>query len=163
MKVSEFKEVLRRLEELYEAAGATAQAGDLARVLRLLEGNETKTVDEFVAETRSLLTGERHRESVSIGVDEDRVAFHARRLLEAGTDQQAFQAALEALDQDKRLGKAEWFAIANRYRNAPTGGTHVYKYSTIKAARAAIRDVFIERFESESKRGILERLTRWAS
>ncbi len=163
MKVAEFKNVLRRLEELYGAAGAAAQAEDLARVARLLEGNEAKTVDEFVAETKSLLVGERQRATTSTALDNDQVGSHTQRLLDAGTDQSAFYAALEAIDHDRRLGKAEWFAIADRYRNAPTGGTHTYKYSTIKAARAAIRDVFIERFESESKRGILERLTRWAS
>jgi hypothetical protein len=163
MKVSEFKDVLRRLQELYVAAGAAAQADDLARVMRLLQGNESKTVEEFVAETKSLLVGERDLDRAGAALDEDGVALHARRLLAAGTDQRAFQAALEAADQDKQLGKAEWFSIANRYRNAPTGGTHVYKYNTIKAARAAIRDLFIERFESESKRGILDRLTRWAS
>jgi hypothetical protein len=163
MKISEFKGVLRRLEELYQAAGAVVQAEDVARVVRLLEGNETKTVNEFVAETKALLIRDQHRESANTGLDEDRVAYFARLLLDAGTDQHEFHAALEALDRDRELGKAEWFSIANRYRNAPTGGTHSYKYATIKAARAAIRDVFIERFEAGSKRGVLERLTRWAS
>ncbi len=163
MKVAEFKDVLNRLEELYGAAGAASQAEDLRRVRRLLEGSESKTVDDFVAETRMLLGDQSPPEGMNVGIDQERVATHALRLLDAGTDQHAFQLALDALDEDKRLGKAEWFAIANRYRNAPTGGAHIYKYSTIKGARAAIRDVFIERFEAESKRGIIERITRWAS
>jgi hypothetical protein len=163
MKIAEFRDVLNRLEELYAAAGAAAPAEDLRSVVRLLEGSESKSVDEFVAETRVLLETQRPADAAAVGLDKARVASHARRLLEAGTNQQAFRAALDALDEDKGLNKAEWYSIADQYRNTPTGGTHNYRYASIKSARAAIRDVFIERFEAESKRGILERITRWAS
>jgi len=162
MKTEEFKAVLKRLEELYAAAGLVAQAKDIRNVAHLLDGSEGRTINEFIAETKALLE---QPEPPVVGprIDDARVAEHSTRLLEAGTDQTAFQAALDALDMDRQLSSGDWYAIANRYRNAPSGGSHIYKFKTVKAARAAIRDVFIERFESQSKRGVLDRILRWAS
>ena len=162
MKIEQFKDILTRLEQLYSAAGAGAPAKDVRAVARLLEGNEDKTMDEFIAETKALLN-DPPRAKTKMSADQNCVAIHARRLLDAGTDQSAFQTALESLDADKGLGKTDWYAIANHYRNAPAGGTHVYKFNSVKAARAAIRDVFIERFEAESKRGVIDRIMHWAS
>ena len=162
MKIEEFKAVLERLEELYAAAGMAAPAKDVRAIARLLEGSEGKSVDEFIADTKDLLERPRAVEATAV-VDEHRVSTHSGRLLGAGTDQTAFQGALEALDQDAGLGPGEWYAIANRYRNAPSGGNHIYKFKSVKAARAAIRDVFIERFEAQSKRSVLDRILRWAS
>jgi hypothetical protein len=162
MKIKEFKGILRRLEELYAAAGMAAQAKDLHSVTQLLGDSNEKTVDEFITETKALLERPQPAGTPSV-VDEQRVADHSARLLGAGTDQTAFQSALDALDADEKLGTREWYAIANRYRNAPSGASHVYKFKSVKAARAAIRDVFIERFEGQSKRGVLDRILRWAS
>lgn len=163
MKIEEFKTILKRLEDLYAASGMGTAARDVRSVAQLLVGSEGKTVEEFLAETKALL----HRAERPAGgpttIDERRVAEHSSRLLGAGTDQGAFQVALEALDADKALDTADWYAIANRYRNTPSGATHIYKFKSVKAARATIRDVFIERFEGESKRGILDRILRWAS
>jgi hypothetical protein len=91
------------------------------------------------------------------------VSTHADRLLAAGIDATAFDLALAKLDKDASISKADWAAIANRYKNAPTAATHVYKFKSSKEARAAIRDAFIERHEANSKRGIIDRLTKWAS
>jgi hypothetical protein len=106
---------------------------------------------EFIVETTALLHRAERPAGAATTIDEPIVAEHSSRLLEAATDQGAFQAALEALDADKALGTADWYAIANRYRNTPSGATHIYKFKSVKAARAAIRDVFIERFEGESR------------
>ena len=97
----------------------------------------------------------RRSSSAALGDDIERVT------IAAGIDQDAFDIALRELDES--VDKAVWAAIANRYRNAPTNGTHVYKFKSNKDARAAIRDAFIERHEAKSKSGIIDRLTKWAS
>jgi hypothetical protein len=84
-------------------------------------------------------------------------------LLAAGIDQSQFEPILAELDKDKRTSGTEWIAIANRYRNAPTSGTFEFKFKSIPEARKFIRDTFIERHAAESKRGVIERLTKWAS
>jgi hypothetical protein len=157
MKTDEFKAILKRLEELYTAAGTAGPADDIRSVAQLLDGSEGKTLDEFIAETRTLLASPLSQ-SAAVSVDQVRIEKHSARLLEAGTNQAAFDAALENVDADRQLKPADWFAIANRYRNAPSGGTHTYKFKSAKVAREAIRDVFIERFEAESKRGVLDRI-----
>ena len=161
MDIRHLKKILERIEELYTAAGSASAAKDLRSVAQLLEGHESKTVEAFIAETSELLSKSTplKREAV----DEPSVASHADNLLAAGINVAAFDAALANLDNDASLGKAEWAAIANRYRNAPTGATHVYKFKSNKEARSAIRDAFIERHEANSKRGIIDRLTKWAS
>lgn len=161
MDIKELKRALERLEDLYAAAGAAAAAKDLRSVSKLLDGHDGKSVDAFIAETNELLAQTTERKTFD--VDHGRVDVHADRLLAAGIDQQKFDAAMAELDDDDALGKPEWAAIANRYRNAPTNGTHVYKFKSNKEARAAIRDAFIERHEANSKRGIIDRLTKWAS
>jgi hypothetical protein len=161
MDIKELKVALERIEALYAAAGATAAAKDLRSVAHLLDGHDGKSVEAFIAETRQLL--DKPASAVSTAVDLERVALHADRLLGVGTDQSKFDAALVALEADSLVGKAEWAAIANRYRNAPTNGTHVYKFKSNKEARAAIRDAFIERYEAKSKGGIIDRITKWAS
>jgi hypothetical protein len=161
MDIRQLKSALERIESLYAAAGSTSAAKDLRSVAQLLDGHEEKTVDAFIAETSELLNSASIAKSAT--VNEERVASHSDRLLAAGVDQSAFDTALAKLDSDPSVGKAEWAAIANRYRNAPTNGTHIYKFKSNKEARAAIRDAFIERHEANSKRGIIDRLTKWAS
>jgi len=161
MDVKELKSALERIERLYAEAGATTAAKDLRSVVQLLDGHDAQTVEAFITETSELLSSASATKTAA--VDESRVIGHAARLLAAGIDQSAFDAALNELDSDVSVGKAEWAAIANRYRNAPTNGTHVYRFKSNREARAAIRDAFIERHEAKSKRGIIDRLTKWAS
>jgi hypothetical protein len=161
MDIKELKAALQRIEDLYSAAGAMTAAKDLRNVTQLLDGHDGMSVDSFIAETNELLS--RPPASKTTTIHEDRVAYHANRLLAAGIDQKTFDNALNDLDSDASVGKAEWAAIANRYRNAPTKGTYIYKFKSNKLARAAIRDAFIERHEAKSKRGIIDRLTKWAS
>jgi hypothetical protein len=161
MDINELKLALERIENLFVAGGASAAAKDIRSVAHLLNGYDGKSVDTFIAETRQLL--EKSASLANSSVDLERVVIHTDRMMGAGIDQTAFDAALRQLDSDGLVGKSEWAAIATRYRNAPTNGTHVYKFKSIKEARAAIRDTFIERHEASSKRGILDRITKWAS
>jgi hypothetical protein len=162
MNIRAFKSVLERLERLYAAGGARAQAKEIRDVSSLLDGHENKTVDAYVAETKAALAADQPGQGRDHS-DQDAVAVHTQRLLDAGTDQGAFDAALATLDRDDRVEKSAWFAIANQYRNLPSGATHIRKFRSIKEAREAICDVFVERFETRSKRGIIDRLTKRAS
>ncbi|MFN3746246.1 MAG: hypothetical protein ACK4TL_16215 [Hyphomicrobiaceae bacterium] len=164
MNVTELKTVLKTLEELYAAGGASAPAKDLRSVAALLEGHESKSVDAFIAETRALLDQPRAGASApKPAANDELVASYTARLLAAGVDQSQFEPVLNELDHDKRTSRIEWFAIANRYRNAPTNGTFEFKFKSIPEARRFIRDTFIERHAAEGKRGVIERLTKWAS
>ena len=160
MKIAEFKELIARLEQLHAASGAATQAKDLRSFLKIFEGSEDKTVDEFVAETAAALSAV--TATAASSTTADRIAVYADRLLQAGTNETVFRRALQSLQNDEKLKNSEWYAIANRYRNAPTGSQHAYRYSSVKAAKAAIEDTFIERFERADKDGIIDRLTRWA-
>lgn len=165
MNVTELKAVLRRLEELYVAGGASAAAKDLRSIAGLLEGHEEKSLEAFIVETRSLLDSPKEpkpKPDPTTAANDQLVAFYAGRLLAADIDQAKFDPVLAELDKDKRTSRYEWFAIANRYRNAPTNGTYEIKFKSIPDARKAIRDTFIERHEAASKRGVIERLTKWA-
>jgi hypothetical protein len=157
--VGELKAVLHQIEELYSAGGAAAAAKDLRSVARLLDGYEGKSVEAFIADTKVLLD---KPALASSQIDEALVLRYSDRLLEAGVDEAKFEAALKELEK-ARAGKGEWAAIASRYRNAPTNGTHVYKFRSIREAGIAVRDTFIERYEASSKRGIIDRLTKWVN
>lgn len=161
MDIKDLKIALERIECLYSSAGATSAAKDLRSVAQLLDGHDGKSVELFIEETNELLNKTPSPKAAL--VDDARVVHHTTRLLAAGIDQSTFDIALGELDGDASIGKSEWVAIANGYRNAPTNGTHVYKFKSNKEARSAIRDAFIERHEASSKRGIIDRLTKWAS
>ncbi len=165
MNVTELKTVLKRLEELYAAGGAGPAAKDLRSIAGLLDGHEDKSVDAFIEETRSLLDQPKVAapKAPKALANVSLVASYVERLLGAGIDQAQFEAVLAELDSDKRTSRIEWFAIANGYRNRPTSGTFEFKFNSIPEARKSVRDTFIERHEAASKRGIIERLTKWAS
>jgi hypothetical protein len=164
MNVTELKAVLHRLEELYVAGGASAAAKDLRSIATLLEGHENKSLDAFIDETRSLLDRPKGpAPAPKPATNNELVASYSDRLLTADIDQSKFDSILAELDKDKRTSRHEWFAIANRYRNAPTNGTFEFKFKSIPEARKFIRDTFIERHAAASKRGVIERLTKWAS
>ena len=55
MDIEELRAALKRIEDLYAAAGAAAAAKDLQSVTQLLDGHDGKSVDAFIAETRELL------------------------------------------------------------------------------------------------------------
>lgn len=166
MNVTELKTVLRRLEELYAAGGASAAAKDLRSISGLLDGHEEKSLDAFIDETRTLLDQPKARavaKAPKAPAKADLVASYVERLLGAGIDQALFEPILAELDKDKRTSRIEWFAIANSYRNMPTNGTFEFKFGSIPEARKFIRDTFIERHAAVSKREAIERLTKWAS
>jgi|SRR5262245_13772520 len=164
MQIKILKRLLERLRDSYSAVGAAEPARDMRRVADLLKGHENKPVSEFVAETKALLDDTKPTfPGPAAATNDEIVARHVRRLLRAGIDRSAFDAAMADLDGDNEVGKVELFAIANRYRNEPSGGTHEIKFKSLKQANGSIRDVFLERSDAHRKRGAIDRLTKRAS
>jgi hypothetical protein len=161
MQVKVLKRLFGRLRDSYSAVGADEPARDMRRIADLLQGHEDKPVEEFVAEIRAMLHGDEPVPSERAPrIVTEVVERHVRGLLGAGVDRTAFEAAMAHLDDDGDVGKIELFAIANRYRNEPSAGTHQIKFKSLKQARSSIRDVFLERADAQSKRGAIDRLTK---
>lgn len=160
MNVGELKEVLERIRELYASAGANHAAGDFERLVATLDGHEDQTIDEFVEQMRALLglvaprKNKKHFEPSSPVVEE-----HARRLLAAGVSQSAFNVAMTKLKDDTRVNQAELSAIANRYLNDPTRGTFEFEFKSDSSAYRAIKRMFVERAQDDSKARIIKRMT----
>lgn len=164
MNVQELTVVFQRLEQLYIAAGAAAPAKDLRSVMRLFEDHGKEDLKFFIAETKSFL----NRSSVSkskakAGLNQDCVSTYVKKLLAADVDQTKFDVTFNEMKSNRKVKKLEWHTIANQYRNGIVDETHIYKFKTIEEARMFIRKTFAQRFESASKRGILDRINRWPS
>jgi hypothetical protein len=158
--MKELRRIIDRLRSLYASAGATGAANDLSKVAKSLSDHQNLSVDAFVAETKARL---RKRDvPLTEEIDEDTIESYTRRLLSARMNLREFDTLFAELKTTKALTKPILDAIANRYLNEPSGGDHEFKFKTRAAALQAIKDTFIERAESESKRGIIEKITRFS-
>jgi hypothetical protein len=111
MNIMDLKAVLKRIEGLYAAAGASTAAKDLRSVAHLLDGHDGKSVEAFMTETQELLNAPQAAKTATI--DTERVTLHVNRLLTAGIDQSSFDSALCEIDSDTLVRKQERAAIAN--------------------------------------------------
>ena len=163
ISIGELKEVLEQIQELYALAGANGPAGDFKRLITTLAGHEEESVDEFVEETRSLLglgaKDEKKPKKKPTGSDEEVVEEHVRRLLRARENKADFEAAMVKLKEDARVQAGELSAIANRYLNEPTGGTFEFEFKSDMAAYRAMKRMFVDRAQDESKARIIKRMT----
>jgi hypothetical protein len=163
MNIKELRTILERLQEVFSAAGSRQSARDLKSVAEALDGSEDQTVEEFVAETRSLLEPRPplhlHPEPTTVPAAMA-IARYVRKLLAAGDDRDVFESTLESLRNDKTIGRSELFAIANGFFNEPTGGTHRFRFKSKAAAYAFMRQKFVERAQLENKFKIIEKLTQ---
>jgi len=162
MNVGELKEILERIQEVYALAGAKGPAEDFKRLLGAFNGHEDETIDQFVEETRALLgplvtggSGKSNRQDANEQVIDE----HVRRLLHAGASASAFEAAMGKLKNDSRVRSKELIGIANRYLNDPTGGTFEFDFKTDAAAYRAIKRMFVDRAQDDSKARIIKRMT----
>jgi hypothetical protein len=101
------------------ATSGRPQRPTLQTVMRLFEGHEEESLEEFLAGLRHRLarrlpTGRRAIQAL----DQIVVAQYVRRLQEAGTDPTVFESVFDDLSKDKAVRKAEANAIAQAY----TGG-----------------------------------------
>src|SRR5262245_58168241 len=126
MQVKWLKRLFGRLGDKYEAAGAVKPADDMRKIAQVLTAHEEKSVADFVEEAKKLVDG-RPSEAERTALNEAVVREAVRQLLAAGSDREQFDAALAEIDASTP-GKLELYAIANRYRNEPSGGTHELKF-----------------------------------
>jgi hypothetical protein len=101
------------------ATSGQPQRPTLRTVMRLFDGHEEESLEEFLAGLRHRLarrlpTGKRAIQAL----DQIAVGQYVRRLREAGTDPAAFESAFGDLSNDKAVRKSEANAIAQAY----TGG-----------------------------------------
>jgi hypothetical protein len=150
MKVSHIHSVLEKLRSLYASAGAKSQAGDCQKLLDALADFRTEELELFVGRVSASLN---RSTAPPLGPDD-----YAKMLLSAGTDEAAFNIALSTAVDNRRITKAALDAIANRYLNTPSGGSHVYKFKTRQRTVEAIRSKFIERAQLEGKGNIIDKL-----
>ncbi len=161
INVGELKEILERIQGLYALAGANGPAADFKRLIATLSGHEESSVEQFVEETRTLLGlgADRPKPKKPEGSNEKIVEEHVRRLLDAEANRPAFDTAVTKLKEDTRVQRADLLAIANRYLNEPTGGTFEFEFKSDDAAYRAMKRMFVERAQDESKAKIIRRMT----
>ena len=161
INVGELKEILERIQDLYALAGANGPAADFKRLITTLAGHEEFSVEQFVEETRTLLglNADRAKPKKPKGSNEKVVEEHIGRLLNAGVNRSAFDAAMSKLREDARVQRADLSAIANRYLNEPTSGTFEFEFKSDDAAYRAMKRMFVERAQDESKAKIIKRMT----
>jgi len=159
--VGEIKALVERIEEAFALAGAKGPAADFRRLASTMEGHEDETIDQFVDQTLALLQLAKRGGTHEEVLDESTPAVdrYVQSLLEAGENKDEFEAALGLLKNDRQIGKSQLDLIANGFLNKPTGGTHRFQFKTADAAYKAIRRVFVERAQDESKARIIKRMT----
>jgi hypothetical protein len=158
--VGEVKAIVERIQEAFALAGATGPASDFKRLASALAGHEEETIDQFVDETLALLSLARADRKPAQGAKSSpAIEQHVRRLFAAGENKTDFEAAMTRLKEDQAIRKADLDAIANRFLNEPTGGNHLFQFKNADAAYRAIRRMFVDRAQDESKARIIKRMT----
>ena len=150
------------VETLKSTVSVSRDAADFKRLVVMLSGHEDLSIDQFVDETRRLLETpefETNDGTPKKPVNPKLVEEHVYRLLSAGVSEFAFAAAIGELKRDKRVEKIDLCAIANRYLNEPTGGSFEFDFKSPDAAYRAMKRMFVERAQEESKAKIIKRMT----
>jgi hypothetical protein len=142
-----------------EPAAAHTAAGDFEKLIGALNGQSSRPANDAIEGAK--LPVIRVASSKRKQIDPAVASKYAEALLGAGTDQGAFNGVFEMLKSDRGIAKPQLDSIANRYLNEPSGGQFLFKFKSKTEALETIRRKFIERAQSESKRGIIERMTGW--
>ena len=156
MHVSELSLILKQMQDCYDTAGAKAQANDFERMIEILGGHESETVEDFVCNLRPKLEKKSPRKQTpQAQPDQTTVNRYVTLLNGAETNQEAFGKAFEKLKCDSKIRKREIDAIANAY----VGGSNRYKSK--KVALESIKKKFVQQVRFEGKMNIVDKLTPW--
>lgn len=138
--VKELRIVLEELQGILSATNVRGASKDVASFLKLFNGHDDETVEQFLRDLESRLH-ERAEPPVALPKkpDEFVVGRYVRMLGDAGTDESAFDAAFAMLSADKAVGKVEAEAIAFEYIGY-AGGRRTWPNR--KPALQAIEDWF---------------------
>jgi hypothetical protein len=115
VNVKSLRAAIRSIADILATSGRP-QRPTLQTVMRLFDGHEEESLEEFLASLRHRLarrlpTGRRAIQAL----DQTAVAQYVHRLREAGTDPAAFKSVFGDLSKDKAIRKAEANAIAQAY------------------------------------------------
>ena len=154
MTIGELCQILRRIEHLYSASGANAQAKDLKALAQCLSPHVNISVEAYVTDAKERLsrpqTKPKRAKTVAgsgkkAALDEAAVLNMIDNLQRAGTDPAAFEQAFNAVRTDKSLKLAEVAEIARRYAGTATS------YKSKSAAQKDIAQEFIRQARFEEK------------
>lgn len=150
MKVSELKDALGDLHDIYDAAGARKAASDIEELTRILDGHEHESVDAFLDALRDLYdVGAPPTGANGDSVDQQLVDHYVAALKKAVGAEPAFMSVLNEMRDDRRVRKVE----ANAIQHAFIGGRK--SWPSRKAAIAAIEATFKrDKFQDEVLDGI---------
>lgn len=166
MNVRELQETLLKLEDVYASAGATKQASSIAMLAKTIGGRPDLSVDDLISEIRlklsvsGLIGASKNNEPALNAAIVDQ---YSELLALAGTDRTEFDRVFAALKGEAAVKSNECFAIANRYKNDPINASFLFKFSSKREALDFIFDTYIGRAQAESKAGIIDRITNWAT
>ncbi len=156
MQVSELSLILKQMQACYDTAGARTQANDFERMIEILSGHESETVEDFVNNLRPKLQQDPPRkQKPKAQLDQATVDRYVALLADAGTNQEEFRKAFGGLKGSKKIGKPEIDAIANAYVGS------IDRFKSKKAALEAIEKKFVQRVRFEGKMDIVDKLTPW--
>lgn len=99
--------------------------------------------------------------SASASLNRQSVEQHSQALLSAGINRPAFDAAFNALRADKTVKAAEMHAIANRFKVAPSGSMHIFKFKTKREATDFVFQTYLDRALTQSKIELIAKSTAW--
>ena len=141
MNVKGLLKALGALRGIVAAAGAKKAAEGVRTLEGLFQEGDERPVDQALGELRDILASEKlaARET------------YLKRLVDAGSDEAAFNAVHLELDKNKGISKEDADAIAHSF----TGGRKSWRNR--KGALDAIRKKFNERSYQEGKMRIVEK------
>jgi hypothetical protein len=153
LTVGDLSVVLNHIRRLFDSAGAKSAVKDLEALSRVLAPHANMSVAAFCADAETRIqqtqrTKSRKKAPVSVGAVEsnsEAIREYVTQLRDAGTDQQAFDAAFERLRGDKAIKSPYVGEIARQYSLSAT------KYKSIKAAHADIKRTFLRQARFENK------------
>ncbi len=151
--VNELGAILSCVQQLCTSAGAKTAAKDLQTFSDMLKSYSDLRVDKACAEinyrlSQSLVKPARRAKASSrttAALNENAVQRHLAELRDAGTDQQAFDLALQKLKASKSIKLPELAEIARQFSLSVTA------YRSKTAAHADIERAFIQQARFENK------------
>lgn len=153
MDIGQLRVVLKQIQDIYAAGGAKSQVNDFHTVIRLLEGHDHESVDQFVKSTEQTLKSP--TKLTKSKTNKATVKQHVNSLKAAKTDRESFEQAFSLLLTDRKVRKIEALEITKQY----TG--YSMNFKTKKKALDEIRAKFIELASHETRMSIIDKITPW--
>jgi hypothetical protein len=155
MKIREIRQPLVEFAEVFASSGATSQAKDIYSFLRMFDGHDDESVDEFASYLEERLRNKETPKNPEFKINPNVVDGYVKKLEHAGTDKGLFDPVFAELISDKAVLKDEADAIAHKY----TSGRE--KWKSKKEAFDEIKTSFEERSYQAAKMVQVSKASRW--